>query len=154
MAIEWVRDNIAGFGGDPSKITLFGESAGGISIDLYAYAWTKDPIVNGFIEESGAYGILTTGPAFDQQTLWYVASNASGCGDISAGPERTTTCMRGLAPEKIVSAISYYWSIASYLPVVDDVTVFSAEKQKAKANSGDFIQRVSTNPSPLPKFRS
>ncbi|KAF2430383.1 alpha/beta-hydrolase [Tothia fuscella] len=44
LAVEWVRDNIKAFGGDKSRIVLFGQSAGATSVDFYSYAWRKDPI--------------------------------------------------------------------------------------------------------------
>lgn len=58
-AVEWVRDNIVRFGGDPSRMLLWGQSAGSISVDYYNYAYPKDPIVSAFSMDSGtAFSVI------------------------------------------------------------------------------------------------
>lgn len=46
-AVKWVHDNVAVFGGDPDRIVLFGQSAGGGAVDAYSYAHPDDTIVKG-----------------------------------------------------------------------------------------------------------
>jgi para-nitrobenzyl esterase len=58
MALQWVRDNIAEFGGDPGKVTIFGESAGAhITATLLAVP-AAEGLFAGAISESPASGMV------------------------------------------------------------------------------------------------
>jgi para-nitrobenzyl esterase len=51
--LEWVRDNIASFGGDPRNVTIFGESAGGIAVSMLAASPYAKGLFHKVISQSG-----------------------------------------------------------------------------------------------------
>jgi cholinesterase len=102
MAIEWVRDNIAGFGGDPEKIVVFGQSAGSIAIDLWSYAYKDDPIIKGFWAMSGnALTRPVSGPELVHDNFQLV-SDAVNCTTAS----HQMACMREVDWEDLRNAAS------------------------------------------------
>ncbi|TDP91046.1 para-nitrobenzyl esterase [Labedaea rhizosphaerae] len=53
-ALEWVRDNVSAFGGDPARVTIFGESAGGMSVTTLMSLPQAQGLFRGVIAQSGA----------------------------------------------------------------------------------------------------
>ncbi|KAJ0418584.1 Alpha/Beta hydrolase protein [Aspergillus carlsbadensis] len=124
LAVEWLRDNIAHFGGDPSRIMLFGQSAGAISTDMYAYAYHHDPIVHAIGLESGTATLLSS--ADYAHTSWRNVSSQLGCPQHDVAKD--LACMRRLDFRTILTL-----GVGQpFFPVQDNRTAFSNYTHRAK----------------------
>jgi cholinesterase len=145
--------SIEKFGGDPKRMILFGQSAGGASVDFYAYSYTKDPIVYGFIPQSGTAGLTSRTPAGtgnltnNAAVNWSNLSEKLGCGAVTGvDVTKTLSCMRSKSVDAVLdatipkSSAAAVGSSTSWGPKLDDKTVFA--DTSAKGAKGDFIKAV------------
>ncbi|RAK80879.1 carboxylesterase [Aspergillus fijiensis CBS 313.89] len=129
LAVEWVHDNIANFGGDPDRITLWGQSAGGGSVSLYTYSYPNDPIVAAISADSGAPGIVSFSD-YTHSNFTFLAGLV-GCGGLNSSAE--LSCVRRVPARTLETALSTYSGTPSisFKPSVDNVTVFANWTQRA-----------------------
>ena len=101
-ALAWVNRNIARFGGDRDNVTLFGESAGGFSVNAHLTAPASQGLFHRAIAMSGAYPF-----ALGQQTLTEAqAQGEAVAADAGCTGATTTACLRGLGTQALIASMS------------------------------------------------
>ncbi|GAO17390.1 uncharacterized protein UV8b_06108 [Ustilaginoidea virens] len=128
MGLEWVADNIAAFGGDPSKVTTWGLSAGAISVfdQLVLFdgnaTYKGKPLFRGAIMNSGTIAPADPVDCPKGQAVYNQVVQAANC----SGAADTLACLRQrdyktfLAAANSVPGMFSYQSVAlSYLPRPD-----------------------------------
>ena len=121
-ALEWVRDNIANFGGDPSNVTIFGQSGGGGKVSTVMAM----PSAKGLFHKA----IVQSGSIFNLMTPQY--SRRIGA---------ATVAHLGIAPSKVdeIASVPYEKLLAAYRQAVQQVTEEARQDGTLPTNILDMI---------------
>ncbi|KAH8805212.1 Alpha/Beta hydrolase protein [Xylogone sp. PMI_703] len=140
-ALEWVRDNIKSFGGNPAKVTIFGESAGATSIDALVTSWAHNPPFRAAILESGQSTLpIVSAVGINSTESWIKLTAALNCTHARS----SLSCVKAANVSTIQSILEHTPLV--FRPAIDGFTVIhNATAARAAHNVADILLMAGTN---------
>eukprot|EP00008_Paramoeba_atlantica_P008171 CAMPEP_0201476066 /NCGR_PEP_ID=MMETSP0151_2-20130828/1352_1 /ASSEMBLY_ACC=CAM_ASM_000257 /TAXON_ID=200890 /ORGANISM="Paramoeba atlantica, Strain 621/1 / CCAP 1560/9" /LENGTH=387 /DNA_ID=CAMNT_0047856343 /DNA_START=805 /DNA_END=1968 /DNA_ORIENTATION=+ len=101
LALQWVQDNIEQFNGDPSKVMLFGQSAGSGSTAFHVASKRSSGLFHAATFESGPYTGWSALNMTIQETHYDLLVNGVGCQE-GGDPVQQVSCLRSVSADDIL----------------------------------------------------